>query len=116
MRNLLAFLALAALTFAGLGWYLDWYKIQSTPTSAGRHSIQIDINSKKITEDVHKGVQQGEEKLQQALDKEGRQDNGTAGETKKNEPSRSGSSAHSPITNLEEEFRPHSGPAPKGGW
>jgi hypothetical protein len=70
MRNLLAFLAAAALFFAGLGWFLDWYKIQSTPVSAGRRSIQIDLNSKKISEDVHRGVQEGEEKLQNALDKQ----------------------------------------------
>jgi hypothetical protein len=70
MRNLLAFVAAAALTVAGLGWYLDWYKVQSTPTVAGRRSIQIDINSKKIEEDVHRGVQKGEEKLQNVLDKE----------------------------------------------
>lgn len=76
MRNLLAFLATAALTFAGLGWYLDWYKIQATPSTTGHQNISIDINGKKITEDVHKGVQKGEEKLQKVLD--GQAPEGTA--------------------------------------
>lgn len=70
MRNLLAFLAAAVLTFAGLGWYLDWYKVQSTPTLAGRTNINIDIDAKKISEDVHQGIKKGEEKLHSALEKE----------------------------------------------
>jgi hypothetical protein len=69
MRNLLAFLAAAGLTVAGLGWYLDWYKIQSSPSAGGSRRIQIDINSNKITEDVQRGVEKGEEKLQNVLDK-----------------------------------------------
>jgi hypothetical protein len=69
MRNLLAFLAAAGLTFAGLGWYLDWYKIRSSPTPAGRQSINIDINSHKIGEDIHQGVRIGEDKLR-GLDKD----------------------------------------------
>ncbi|MCS6851116.1 MAG: hypothetical protein NZ700_08120 [Gemmataceae bacterium] len=63
MRNLLAFLAAAAITFAILGWYLDWYKVQSTPMPCGNTRISIDINGRKIREDVRRGVQQGEEKL-----------------------------------------------------
>jgi hypothetical protein len=69
MRNLLAFLAAAALTFAGLGWYLDWYKVQSTPSLNGRTNLNIAIDGKKISEDVHKGAERGAEKLHDVLDK-----------------------------------------------
>ncbi len=68
MKNLLAFVAAAGLTFAGLGWYLDWYKVRSEPGPAGHHNVNIDIDKVKISQDVHKGVQKGEERLHQALD------------------------------------------------
>jgi hypothetical protein len=68
MRNLLALLATLALTFGGLGWYLDWYKIQSTPTGPGRTGIQIDFDKKKIGEDVSRGIRTGEEKLHDLLE------------------------------------------------
>lgn len=64
MRNMLALLALAVLTFGGLGWYLDWYKVQSSPVTEGRQSVNIDINRDKIISDVHKGLQQLEERTQ----------------------------------------------------
>src|SRR5437660_10666432 len=69
MRNLLAFLAAAALAVAGLGWYLDWYKFQSTPTSDGHRSITVDIDGKKIGDDVRKGAERGAAKVHEALDR-----------------------------------------------
>lgn len=53
MRNLLALGAAALIGFAGIGWYLGWYKFESTPTATGRH-ISIDLNTPKIKEDVGK--------------------------------------------------------------
>src|SRR5262249_36303008 len=35
MRNMLALLATAAITFIGLGWYLDWYSVQTTVAPSG---------------------------------------------------------------------------------
>jgi hypothetical protein len=72
MRNLLALFAACALMFFGLGWYLDWYKVKTDSGPSGHRSVNIDLNSPKIVEDVHKGVQRGEEKLQSVLDKKGR--------------------------------------------
>lgn len=70
MRNLLAFLATALLVFLGLGWYLDWYSFKSVPAGApGLESFNIDINKDKINRDVAKGMQEGEEKLHQTMDK-----------------------------------------------
>jgi hypothetical protein len=63
MRNLLAFLAAVMLTIAGVGWYLDWYHIRSTPTEGGQKSVTVDINTKKIGEDLLKA----EQKIQQRL-------------------------------------------------
>lgn len=62
MRNLLALGAAALLGFAGIGWYLGWYRIESAPTSTGRH-ISIDLNTPKIKEDVG----HGKEKLRDIL-------------------------------------------------
>jgi hypothetical protein len=54
MRNLLALAAAALIGFAGIGWYLGWYKFQTEKTSTGRH-ISIDLNTPKIRDDVNKG-------------------------------------------------------------
>jgi hypothetical protein len=73
MRNLLALLGFALVTFLVVGWYLEWYHITpKTTATAGHRSVEIDINSKKIGDDVHKGVAAGEEKIQHLLDKDGK--------------------------------------------
>lgn len=61
MRNLLALLAFALLAFVGLGWYFGWYKVQKVPTVTGRPGYQIEIDSKKIKEDVSKFEKRAEE-------------------------------------------------------
>jgi hypothetical protein len=62
MRNLLALLGLALVLFVAFGWYLDWYKIQSTTAPDGHRHIDIDIHSKKIGDDL----QRGSEKIKDA--------------------------------------------------
>jgi hypothetical protein len=57
MRNLLAFFAAALLTFAGLGWYLDWYTISSSPEPDGHRQVNINLNTDKIEQDLEKGSQ-----------------------------------------------------------
>ena len=58
MRNMLALFAMALLTAIGLGWYLGWYKVRSQPASVpGQHSVQIDIDTKKIGADLQNGEQ-----------------------------------------------------------
>jgi hypothetical protein len=78
MRNLLALLGFALVTFLVVGWYLDWYhltpKASATP---GQQSEEITINKKKIADDVHRGIKVGEEKLHELLDKDGRPVAGT---------------------------------------
>lgn len=81
MRNLLAFLAAALIAFLGLGWYLGWYSFKPVSTVGGHQSFNIDIDAGKIKKDIAKGVQNGEEKLQDVLDKEKKGDDGTAVKT-----------------------------------
>ena len=65
MRNLLALLGAAVLTFVGLGWYLGWYTFAPAASSTPDHpSVTIDINAKQIDADLHRG----EKRVQEALD------------------------------------------------
>ncbi|MBO0697658.1 MAG: hypothetical protein J2P46_04635 [Zavarzinella sp.] len=61
MRNILALVGAATLSFLVVGWYLGWYQISSLPSPNGKQSVHVDINSGKITEDVKKGVEKGTE-------------------------------------------------------
>jgi hypothetical protein len=67
MRNTLAFLAALALTVAAAGWYLGWYHIQAMPGHAGHESVNIDIDTGKAGQDLHKG----EQKVEKLLEKKG---------------------------------------------
>jgi hypothetical protein len=73
MRNLLAFMAAVVLTVAGLGWYLGWYRIHSAPAADGHRNVNIDLNTDKITEDIHRAerkiLEQANEHLQPAKEK-----------------------------------------------
>jgi hypothetical protein len=71
MRNMLALFGAALLTVVGVGWYLGWYKVRNQPASVpGQHSVNIDINTDKISQDL----QQGEHKLQLWLEKKNGED------------------------------------------
>ena len=70
MRNILALVGAATLTFLGIGWYLGWYQISShVPSPQGKQSVQVDINPDKITQDVKKGVEKGGEIVDQLREK-----------------------------------------------
>jgi len=69
MRNLLAFVGAAVLTFAGTGWYLGWYKLQPAPgLTDGHQSVTIDIDGRKVSSDLHKGEQKVEQALERAVE------------------------------------------------
>lgn len=78
MRNLLAFLAAVVLALGVVGWHLDWYQFHSTPVDAGRKSVTVDINTKKISEDLLKA----EQKIQKRLAEKAKEV-GESGEAKK---------------------------------
>ncbi len=65
MRNLLAFSAALVITFLTVGYFLNWYSISTNPGPDGRRSVTIDLNTKKIGQDIHSGT----EKVQGMLDK-----------------------------------------------
>lgn len=69
MRNLLAFLATAVIAFLGLGWYLGWYAVHPAFTTPGRQSYTIDIDAKKIKEDVQHGVRKSGDALEDWFEK-----------------------------------------------
>jgi hypothetical protein len=65
MKNLLAFLAAAVLVFVGVGWYLNWFHVLSSPADSGHKAYRIDFDADKIGADVHKG----EQKVVDAIEK-----------------------------------------------
>ena len=65
MRNLLAFFAAALLVFLGAGWHLGWYTVKGIPAPPGHRVVEIDVDTDKIRDDVHRG----KEKLSDALDR-----------------------------------------------
>src|SRR5580692_7475680 len=73
MRNILALLAAGLLAFAGLGWYLGWYHVQSTPAPDGHREIKVDLDTKKIKEDVNKEIKQGSQKIDELVHPKGSQ-------------------------------------------
>lgn len=58
MRNFLAFLTVAILTFAGVGYYLGWFTIQTSRPSSGNPSVNIEFDPEKIGGDLQKGKEQ----------------------------------------------------------
>jgi hypothetical protein len=68
MRNLLALIGALVVTVTGLGWYLDWFKIRNSPAPAGHRSLNIDINTVKISEDFHRGSAKVQEVLEKNKD------------------------------------------------
>ena len=80
MRNTLALVAAVVLVLGGLGWYMGWYHVQTAPTGDGHREIKIDVDAKKITEDVNKELKQGAKKVDEILhSKGGQQSNVTPG-------------------------------------
>jgi hypothetical protein len=58
MKNIITMAATGLVIFAGLGWYLDWYKVDRTTTPDGKQHIVIDVNTKRIESDFEKGRNQ----------------------------------------------------------
>jgi hypothetical protein len=69
MRNLLAFLAAVCLTVAVSGWYLGWYTVESPPAPQGRRNVNIEINTVKIGEDIHRGSERLQDLLKESKTK-----------------------------------------------
>jgi hypothetical protein len=73
MRNLLALLGFALVTFLIVGWYLDWYHITPKASATPGHvGWEADINKKKIGDDVNRGIKAGEDEVRKLTDKDGK--------------------------------------------
>jgi hypothetical protein len=96
MRNLLAFVGAVVLTVACAGWFLGWYTLRSTPAPAGHRSVNVEFDTNKIGHDIHRG----EARLQELLQKDGKDPgHGAAGDPKspKKAPGREGKAEPSPF-------------------
>jgi hypothetical protein len=51
LKNLVSMVAVGLLIFFGLGYYLDWYKIQRTPGPDGQQNITLGVNTNEIKKD-----------------------------------------------------------------
>lgn len=52
MRNLLALFGLAVIGFAGIGWYMGWYKLSYTRTTDGQLQINTIVDTNKTRTDA----------------------------------------------------------------
>jgi hypothetical protein len=86
MRNLLALLAAALLAFVGVGWYLGWYKIERTTAPAGKTAYNVEVDTSKISTDVHRGG----EKIQEALDSNKKEEGVKQGDSSKPDATKAG--------------------------
>jgi hypothetical protein len=81
MRNLLALFAATVLTFAGVGWYLGWYRVSPAPAAEGHRSFHVDVDGKKMGEDLQKG----KVKIEEALDRTTKDDDASRVDSSKSE-------------------------------
>ena len=63
MRNLLALMMILLLTFGGLGYYLDWFRVRTAAGTDGHTTLNIDVNTVKAYQDVSKAASKGAELL-----------------------------------------------------
>jgi hypothetical protein len=83
MRNLLALVGAAVILVAVVGWYRNWYSIETGPASGGHQSVNIEIDRSRISNDI----QRGEERLHDALERS-RKDSATPVEAPRKEPTK----------------------------
>ena len=70
MRNFLAFVGLVVVGFAGAGYYFGWYQFALSPGKDGKQHISVDVDTKKIGDDVQTGVDKGGQLVKDKLKKE----------------------------------------------
>jgi hypothetical protein len=56
MRNALAVIGLLVIGFAGLGWYLGWYKLSYSRNTDGNLQITTDVDTKKVGHDATEAI------------------------------------------------------------
>lgn len=71
MRNLLALVGALVVVFAGLGWYLGWYKLSVSKTADGNLRVQTEVDTNKIVADSEDKLKRAGAYLGNQLDKAG---------------------------------------------
>ena len=56
MRNLFALVGFVVVVFLGLGWYLNWYRLDWSTGSDGRAKIGLDVDTNKVAGDLKTGA------------------------------------------------------------
>jgi hypothetical protein len=51
MRNILAVIGLLVIGFAGLGWYMGWYKLSVSRSTDGNLQITTNVDTQKVGND-----------------------------------------------------------------
>ncbi len=69
MRNILALVGAATLTFLIVGWYLGWYEISGVPGPGGKQSVSVELHPGKVTKDVGTGWDRVNEAVDSFRDK-----------------------------------------------
>ncbi|HVK13165.1 MAG TPA: hypothetical protein VM597_30715 [Gemmataceae bacterium] len=64
MRNILALVGAATLTFLIVGWYLGWYEISGVRSPSGKQSVSVELHTGKLANDVGRAVDTLREKAQ----------------------------------------------------
>jgi hypothetical protein len=72
MRNLLALIGALVVGFAGVGWYMGWYKLSFSKNPEGHIQIRTDVNTNKVADDVGQASQQIGSFIGEKLDQAGR--------------------------------------------
>jgi len=73
VKNLVFFLFLLLVAFAVAGYFFGWYQITGVPSgTSGQHRLQIDLNTSKIRDDLHRGGEKladGIERVKESAEK-----------------------------------------------
>lgn len=64
MRNILALVGAATVTFLAVGWYLGWYKVDKAPQVGTQGGLHVQINTDKALKDSGKGLDWVADKVQ----------------------------------------------------
>jgi len=68
MRNLLALIGLAVVVFLGAGYYLGWYKLDTSTGLNGKQHISFEVDTKKIAADSKEGLEKAKDKASDVVD------------------------------------------------
>jgi hypothetical protein len=100
MRNLLALIGLAVVVFLGAGYYLGWYKLDTSTGLNGKQHISFEVDTKKIAADSKDGLEKAKDKAGDLVDNLKKdQSEGTSQPTGPHLPSPSGLFAPAKTTN-----------------